>query len=542
MPTSFRHYVMVLRRWLWLFIVATVLTGAISYFVSQRQPVYYTAHARLSVGVATSSPSVEMDDIRTAAQLLETYGEIPTTRPFLEEVLNDLQPIDLDLNQLENQLEVSLNSSTAILTLQFRDRDPDRAVTVVNAIANRLVNQSPAQLAETDTAEEIRTQIARIEQMIAESQTTIDLLETNLKFTTTLDERTVISDQISNERSQLLEEESLLLSLLTALQDTPNNQILLIDPATQGSAIDREIPLKTLFGVIAGLIFAAVIMFAFEYFDDTIRILDDIRLSADVPVLVNLNTHKQPNGSAGKRLIVNKQPVSPLVETYWRLSTKLRFLDSSQNLRSVLIVGLQDTEDTGEIAANLAAAFAQLGTSVVLVDADRRHPVASQIFGLSGQTPLSDLHQGNLSEAIASIADIPGLRLLPAIQKTGASAGTLSSPVVQNLIERLPHMADMVVFITPSLSMYADGLTLAPYVDAVVLVAVSGVSKRHQIQEAIDDLQGVGGHVKGLLLAKPVFKRTGIFSGRKMKTTGKAPRKALSISSDNHGVFQEGGR
>lgn len=541
MPTSLRHYVVVLRRWLWLFILATALAGAISYFVSQRQPVYYTASARLSVGVATSSPSVVMDDIRTAAQLLETYGEIPTTRPFLEEVLNDLQPIDLSISQLENQIEVALNSSTAILTLRFTDRDPDRAVTVVNAIANRLMNQSPAHLAETDTAEAIRSQIARVEQMIAESQTTIELLETNLKFTTTLDERSVISDRISNERSQLLDEESLLLSLFSALQRTPNNQILIIDPATQGKEIDREIPLKALFGVIAGLIFAAVIMFAFEYFDDTIRLPEDITMGVEAPVLAILNTHKQLNGPAGKRLIVDKQPVSPLTETYWRLSTKLQFLDSSQKLHSVLIVGLQDTEDTGEIAANMAAALTQLGNSVVLVDADRRHPIASQIFGLSGQKRISDLLDGKLSEAIDSIDEIPGLRLLPAIQKTGSSSGMLSLQAVQNLIERLPQMADMVVFIAPSLPTYADGLTLAPYVDAVLLVVVSGITTRHQIQDAIDDLQGVGGHIKGLLLAKPVGKRTGLILRRKIKPIEKTPRKSLASSPENHGVFQEDG-
>jgi len=92
-----RSYTGILRRWFWLLALTTVIAGLVSYVVSSRAPVRYSAKAKLLVGPAAESLNLELDDLRTAAQLLEVYAVLPTMRPFLETVIEDL---NLDVNPL----------------------------------------------------------------------------------------------------------------------------------------------------------------------------------------------------------------------------------------------------------------------------------------------------------------------------------------------------------------------------------------------------------------------------------------------------------
>jgi Mrp family chromosome partitioning ATPase/capsular polysaccharide biosynthesis protein len=498
------HYIGVLRRWFWLLALTTLVAGAISYLVSKRQPVYYTSSARLLVGTATSSPNVDLNDLRTAAQLLEIYAELPTTRPFLDGLLQDLGPIDMSISQIENHLTVSTNSSTDILTIRFEARDPHQSVAIVNAIADRLVRESPSGSGATGTANQLQSQIQRVEQMISTSQTTIQQLETDLQSAATYDLRTQITGQISAERTRLSDAERLLISLYTSMLHTPNNQIQVIEPAVQGHGVNRQIPLKTALGAMAGLILGAAIMSVFEYSDDTIRSKEDIASVTDVPVLAGLHTYKKLNREGDRRLLVTDQASSPMAESYRRMSTKLLFTDNNRVLRSVLVAGLQDNKDADEIAANLATVLVQLGRRVVLVDTNLRHPIVSQLFELIGQPGLTDLLDGETepSRLITSVAESPGLSVLPTGQRTGTFSEALASQAIPDLIGYLQNLADVVVLTAPSLLVYADGLVLASHVDEVLIVTVRGHSRRQQLKETLEGLRSVGAHVRGVLLVR----------------------------------------
>lgn len=141
-------------------------------------------------------------------------------------------------------------------------------------------------------------------------------------------------------------------------------------------------------------------------------------------------------------------------------------------------------------ACNLALCTAmEYGRTVLLVDANFRHPSVHQAFGLPeptrglrdyllDKTPLPELliHPG-----------IPNLVLLPAGKPVQYSSELLRSPRMAELVQELKHRyADrIVVFDLPEVLGKPDVPAFVPYVDAVLLVVGVGRTKRSALAEAL---------------------------------------------------------
>jgi len=73
-----------------------------------------------------------------------------------------------------------------------------------------------------------------------------------------------------------------------------------------------------------------------------------------------------------QELVLNNEPKSVISETIRTLRTNLQFASIDKKLRTILITSSVPGEGKSFIAANLAVAFAQSGTRVLLVDCDIR--------------------------------------------------------------------------------------------------------------------------------------------------------------------------
>ena len=86
----------VVRRYSWLFVLAAVVASLITFFVYSQQPRLFEAKTRLLVGPTVDSPSPDLNALRIGGQLMQTYADLVTTRPFLESINNKLdQKINL---------------------------------------------------------------------------------------------------------------------------------------------------------------------------------------------------------------------------------------------------------------------------------------------------------------------------------------------------------------------------------------------------------------------------------------------------------------
>ena len=78
-----------------------------------------------------------------------------------------------------------------------------------------------------------------------------------------------------------------------------------------------------------------------------------------------------------KELITQTDPKSPISEVFRALRTNLQFMNKSNGCQTILVTSTVQSEGKSWISANLAAAFAQSGSRILLIDADMRKPRAT---------------------------------------------------------------------------------------------------------------------------------------------------------------------
>lgn len=491
------HYIHLVRRWLWLLVLTTVVAGLLSYALSIRQPVHYTARTKLLVGPAVQSLNPDLNDLRAAAQLMEVYAVLPTMRPFQEQLLA-AQGLDLSPGQLEKRITISTDTTTQILTISVLDDDRDRAVLIANAVAEQLVSQSPTAAQNEALQQQLQQQIERIENSIALSEETLRELEVELIRADTEQQRTNVANRIAQERSYKSEAEKLLVSLYTMLQKAPNNLIAVLEPAGHGSPVDRQIPLKTILGALSGLVVGVALTMAAEYANDTIRTPDDLHATTDVPYLGNLLTQAVPHRYGP---VVLARADTLVAEDYRQLGMKLRLAGHARPLNRVLVGDVRGDGSSGEVAANLAVVLAQLGDNIILVDADPYRRVVSQIFSLTDRAGLTEWYEsdGELSELLVPTA-VEGLAVLPAGMQPVDLFALVASPRFAGALNQLDEVVDIIVLAVPALATVAASAVLAARADGTLIAVRAGRDRRHQVREVLANLHALGAPVAGMVL------------------------------------------
>ena len=92
-----------------------------------------------------------------------------------------------------------------------------------------------------------------------------------------------------------------------------------------------------------------------------------------------------------KELIVDRDPKSSLSEAIKNIRTNLQFSSIDGQVKNILVTSSTSSEGKSFISANLAVAFAKLGSNVLVVDCDMRLGRQHEIFGVSNSIGLSNL-------------------------------------------------------------------------------------------------------------------------------------------------------
>lgn len=488
----------ILRRWLWLLLTVTLIAGGIGYAVAQNQPITYSSRVQLLVGPSLTNSSPDLNDLRAAGQLVETYGFLPKTRPFLQAIIAELN-LDMTVGRLSDSIEITTSPSTQILEIRVTTDDPEKAALIANAIAQRLIAFSPS--GSTDALDilqaQIRDQIARIEEHVANSDETIAQLERQLESATSIEEQRTLVNQISQERSRQSSAIQVLVNLYEAVQSPTNNQIAVVEPAEQGRPSNPQLQLRVLTAALAGLILTVPLIFAFEYLGGVIKRAEDI---TDVTVLGSIHAHPSLTGNDANALIIRTQPASEAAEDYRKLATQLFLSGLGRSPCSILLASIGDNQEIGDIAANLAGVLAQLGTEVVLIDANLRQPTLYDLFRLSARTGLVEMVDSHtLSLPAHSVEGLNGLSILPSGKTTEESFERLTSKAFVEVLETFKADNKLVMIIVPSLIDHAESLFLASRADNVILIAHKGSSTQRELQQTIGVLKTLRIQVAGVI-------------------------------------------
>lgn len=218
------------------------------------------------------------------------------------------------------------------------------------------------------------------------------------------------------------------------------------------------------------------------------------------PVLASVP--KKHDASKGVPEIIAK-PRGRASEEVRRLIANISFVAPKDlKQRNVIIVTSSNPrEGKTTISTNIAAAFAEKGKSVLLIDADIRHPSVAGMLGLNSGIGLSSLLGGDVSasEAIQPYWK-PYLHVLPAEEQKTPSGVILGSEAMRQLINQASERYDYVIVDTAPMTVANDAAVFAKQGGVLLLVVGQGVAKKSSLREVVRELRMSRTTIRGVVL------------------------------------------
>lgn len=192
---------------------------------------------------------------------------------------------------------------------------------------------------------------------------------------------------------------------------------------------------------------------------------------------------------------------SRVAESYRVLRTNIQFASLDKPIRTILMTSTAPSEGKSTTCANLAIAFAQTGSKVLIIDADLRRPSTHKVFGLSNQVGLTSLVMQAVSPQLAMRdVGVPNLRVITAGPIPPNPAEMLGSARMRAVLKELAAEYDYVLLDSPPTLAVTDSSVLATLVDGVVLVVAAGEVSADKVLKAKHQLAGVQANILGVVL------------------------------------------
>ena len=276
-----------------------------------------------------------------------------------------------------------------------------------------------------------------------------------------------------------------------------SSNIVVVDPARPSDRPARPIvPLNLALGLFGGLMLGVAGAFVCENIDETISSPEQAEEISLVPSLGFVprwknsgNSKKDIKGNGllapGAGILVVAHPHSQAAEAYRSLRTSIMQSMRTGQCNVILVTSALPDEGKTTTSINCAAALAQQGASVLLIEADMRRPKVCSELNLASTTGLTTLIAGGGSSGLpVKLAGLPKLSVIPAGPRPAYPAELLGSQSMRALISLWRTEYDYIVLDTPPVLSVTDAAVLAPYCDGALMVLRSGVTTKKSLLRA----------------------------------------------------------
>ncbi len=202
-------------------------------------------------------------------------------------------------------------------------------------------------------------------------------------------------------------------------------------------------------------------------------------------------------------IIVDGNPKSSVAEAIRIIRTNLEFSGVDKKVHTVLITSSVPGEGKSFISANLATAFAQNGSKVLLMDCDMRKGRLHKIFNIENDKGLSNLLLENVEVRFNSYirrTQIENLYLLPKGVVPPNPSELLNSPKTKVLLRTLADKFDYVILDGTPVNGLTDSIILTKYVDKTVIVSSLNQTKTNELEFTKKSLLSVGADIAGVIV------------------------------------------
>ena len=275
-----------------------------------------------------------------------------------------------------------------------------------------------------------------------------------------------------------------------------------------------------IFGFLGGLIGGIALAFLFESLDDTVRTSDDAETVSQLPTLaviphfvISSRKGAPPTTPAAKAeqqrllkvspdLVSFVDPQSVAAEGFRTFRSSILLSAVDHEPRLLLITSSFAAEGKSTCAANLAISFAQRSVRVLLVDTDLRKGTLHMKFRLSNRAGLSTLlsrESGN--EAYENpLPELPNLTVLSRGPIAPNPGEMLASRTMEEMLAQWRNEYEHVILDSSPVLAVADTLSLAPQVDATLILVRAGVTRKRALIRVREQLRRVSARILGTVI------------------------------------------
>ncbi|KAB8287253.1 protein-tyrosine kinase [Bifidobacterium ramosum] len=250
-----------------------------------------------------------------------------------------------------------------------------------------------------------------------------------------------------------------------------------------------KVPLYLAAGVVLGIIVAVGVALLRDILNTKVDTSDDVR---DLTHSSSIGSIPDDESLDDTRPAIVAQPNGVIAEEYRRVRANLDFLRSGEQSggRLIVITSTDPSEGKTTTSVNTAVALAEDGKSVLLIDADLRHPSVAHKLGLEGHVGLSHILSGQASplEVVQQYWK-PNLHVLPAGKRPASASILLNSDLMRELVEQALTQYDYVIIDTTPLSVSSDATIFGRMAGGLVLVVGKGVVEKKELASMAESLK-----------------------------------------------------
>lgn len=251
--------------------------------------------------------------------------------------------------------------------------------------------------------------------------------------------------------------------------------------------------LNLILGAIVGLIAGVLTAFIFNYFDTSIKSLEDAEMKLGLPVL---GVVPQDAG-----LLILQGGDSPDAEAYRILRTNIELKKALFKATTFAVVSANAGEGKTTTLSNLAYVFAQAGYSTLMIDADLRRPRLAAYAEMQSDVGLSNYLSRDLElRDVVFKTNVPNLYMLPSGPLPTDPSGLIGSFRMDKLIAEASKRFDIVLFDSPPVLGVSDASLLVSKADATLLVLQPRKMPAKALMRTKMLINNAGGQIMGLVM------------------------------------------
>jgi tyrosine-protein kinase Etk/Wzc len=274
---------------------------------------------------------------------------------------------------------------------------------------------------------------------------------------------------------------------------------------------NRDKMKKGVFGGFLGLLLGVSVVLTIEFFDKSLKSVDDVKRTLKVSVLGTIPhinfadvydfQDSEKIRQIDQQLVTHDYSPTPVGEAYRSLRTNLMFSKENGRVQSLVITSNEPGDGKSFTAANLAITLAQLRTNTVLIDSDLRRGVLHNTFGVAKEPGFSNYLVSSVPlQFVLRETHIPNLMLISCGSLIPNPSELLGSHQMRRFLDEIRRKFEMVIFDTPPLNAATDAIVVGTQVDGTVIVIRAGKTDRDLAKQKMELYKNVPAKILGSIL------------------------------------------